>query len=129
MFIHCYKKRNSKQFLDFIGRVVDSLYDSTIKRIFVILDNISIHRAKKVREVILSHHPRITFVFLPTRSPELNLIEVRWMWLQRKAINNSTFTNEHDVGKAVNDWTENYNATHGRRINDILQIGIIDMIT
>jgi hypothetical protein len=53
MLIHCYKKRNSKQFLDFIGRV-DSLYDSTIKRIFVILDNISIHRAKKVREVILS---------------------------------------------------------------------------
>jgi hypothetical protein len=52
------------------------------------------------------------------------------MWLQRKAINNSTFTNEHDIGKAVvNDWTENYNATHGRRINDILQIGIIDMIT
>jgi transposase len=128
MFIHSYKKRNSKQFLDFIGRV-DSLYDSTIKRIFVILDNISIHRAKKVREVILSHHPRITFVFLPTRSPELNLIEVRWMWLQRKAINNSTFTNEHDIGKAVSDWTENYNATHVRRINDILQIGIIDMTT
>ena len=128
MFIHSYKKRNSKQFLDFIGRV-DSLYDSTIKRIFVILDNISIHRAKKVREVILSYNPRITFVFLPTRSPELNLIEVRWMWLQRKAINNSTFTNEHDIGKAVNDWTENYNATHGRMINDILQIGIIDMIT
>jgi hypothetical protein len=39
------------------------------------------------------------------------------MWLQRKAINNNstTFTNEHDIGKAaVNDWTENYNATHGR---------------
>lgn len=38
------------------------------------------------------------------------------MWMQRKAINNCTFTNEHDIGKTVNDWTaENYNTTHGRR--------------
>jgi hypothetical protein len=51
------------------------------------------------------------------------------MWLQRKAINNSTFTNEDDIGKAVTDWTENYNATHGRRIGDILQIGAMNMIT
>jgi hypothetical protein len=34
MFTHCYKSRNSKQFLDFIRRV-DSLYDSTIKKIFL----------------------------------------------------------------------------------------------
>ncbi|MBV9179131.1 MAG: transposase, partial [Nitrososphaeraceae archaeon] len=32
-------------------------------------------------------------VFLPTKSPELNLIEVRWMWLQRNAINNNTSKN------------------------------------
>jgi hypothetical protein len=33
------------------------------------------------------------------------------MWLQRKAINNSTFRNESDIGKAVSDWTCNYNNT------------------
>jgi hypothetical protein len=69
-------------------------------------------------------------VFLPIKSPELNLIEVRWMWMQRKAINNCTFTNEHDIGKTVNDWTaENYNTTHGRRVSDTLQIGLMKMIT
>jgi transposase len=78
---------------------------------------------------VLSHHPRITLVFLPTKSPKLNLIEVRWMWLQRKAINNSTFRNEHDIGKAVNNWTIDYNVSHGKRIAEILQIGVIDMIT
>jgi hypothetical protein len=41
MFTHCYKKRNSHQFLDFIR--VDSSYDCSIKRILLILDNISIH--------------------------------------------------------------------------------------
>jgi hypothetical protein len=40
MFIHCYKKRNGDQFLDFIRRV-DRRYDSTIKQIFLVLDNIS----------------------------------------------------------------------------------------
>ncbi|MGE3859703.1 MAG: hypothetical protein AB7F53_06910 [Nitrososphaeraceae archaeon] len=34
------------------------------------------------------------------------------MWLQRKAINNSTFRNESDIGKAVSDWTCNYNNSH-----------------
>ena len=51
-------------------------------------------------------------VFLPTRSPELNLIEVRWLWMHRQAINNSTFQNERDIGKAVSDWTCDYNKKH-----------------
>ena len=53
------------------------------------------------------------------------------MWLQRKAIDNSTFSidnstfrNQSDIGQAVQGWTENYNATHGKRITDILQIGV-----
>ena len=52
-------------------------------------------------------------MFLPTRSPELNLIEVRWIyWMHRQAINNFTFENERDIGKAVSDWTINYNKKH-----------------
>jgi hypothetical protein len=50
--------------------------------------------------------------------------------MQREAtINNLTFTNEHNIRKALNDWTESYNTTHRRRVSDILQIGIIKMIT
>jgi hypothetical protein len=33
MFTHCYKKKNSKEFIDFIQRV-DSLYDSSVKTIY-----------------------------------------------------------------------------------------------
>ena len=51
------------------------------------------------------------------------------MWLQRKAINNSTFRNESDIGKVVSDWTYNYNEKHSRRITDILQIGVMSMTT
>ena len=121
-------KQESKQFLDFIKRV-DRKYDSSVKQIFLVLDNASIHRSKKVREMIQKYYHRINFVFLPTRSPELNLIEVRWLWMQRQAVNNSTFRNEPDIGKAVSDWTYDYNEKHGRRIADILQIGVMNMTT
>jgi hypothetical protein len=34
----------------------------------------------------------------------------------RQAVNNSTFENEQDIGKAVSDWTINYNKKHvGKR--------------
>ena len=45
--------------------------------------------------------------------------------MQRQAINNSTFENEPDIGKAVSNWTYNYNEKHGRWITDILQIGVM----
>jgi len=121
MYIHSYKNKTGKQFLDFIKRI-DKKYDSSsVKQIFLVLDNasIQIQEGKRNHTEIPSH--RINFVFLPTRSPELNLIEVRWLWMQRQAINNSTFKNEPDIGKAVSDWTCNYNEKYGRRITDILQ--------
>jgi transposase len=123
MLTHCYQQqKKSNQFIDFMNKV-DSVYDSSIKRIFMVLGNTSIiHKSKKkTREALAHHHPRIVPVFLPTKSPELNLIEVRWMWMQRKAIDNSTFGNESDIGQAVSDWTEDYNDTHKNITSHSLQ--------
>ena len=111
MWTHGYKAKTGKQFLDFIKRV-DQKYDDNIKQIFLILDNASIHKSNKVKQTIAKYYPRIQLVFLPTRSPELNLIEVRWLWMHRQAINNSTFENEQDIGKAVSNWIINYNKIH-----------------
>ena len=66
MYTHSYKNKTGKQFLDFIKRI-DRKYDSEIKQIFLVLDNISIHRSKKVQETIQKHYPKINLVFLPTR--------------------------------------------------------------
>lgn len=119
MYTHCYKQRQSSQFIDFLNKV-DSLYDPTIKQVFIILDNASIHRSTKTREAMKNKRPRVVLLFLPTKTPELNLIEVRWMWMHRMAINNSTFENESDIGKAVSDWTKNYNKTHSNTTSHIL---------
>ncbi len=88
----------------------------------MIVDNVSIHISNKVKETLARHHPRIQLVFLPTtRSPELNLIEVRWLyWMQaHAAINNPIFLNEQDIGKAILDWAYNYNKKHGGKTSSI----------
>ena len=118
MFTHGYRKKTGKQFLDFIKRV-DQKYDSNIKQIFLILDNVSIHKSNKVKETLARCNPRIHLVFLPTRSPEINLIEVRWLWMHRQAINNSTFLNEQDIGKAISSWTNDYNKKHAAKTSII----------
>jgi transposase len=120
MLIHCYQKKTGKQFVDFLKRL-DRKYNDTIQNIFLVLDNLSVHKSKKVKEQISKLCPRIKFVFLPVRSPELNLIEVRWLWLQRQAINNSTFKDEQEIGQAVSKWKDGYNKNHGRAITNILQ--------
>ncbi|MGA9171059.1 MAG: transposase [Nitrososphaeraceae archaeon] len=98
-----------------------------MKQVFIVLDNASIHRSKKTRESMKNKHPRIVLVFLPIKAPELNLIEARWMWMQRMAINNSTFENESDIGKAVSDWTKNHNKTHSNTTSHILHHLCVDI--
>jgi transposase len=118
MWTHSYKQKTGKQFLDFVNRV-DQKYDDSIKQIFLILDNASIHKSNIVKETLVRYHPRIQLVFLPTRSPELNLIEVRWLWMHRQAINNSTFENQQDIGKAVSEWAVEYNKKHTSKTSSI----------
>jgi transposase len=105
-------------------------YDDSIKQIFLIPDNMSIHKSNKVKETLARCHPRMHPVFLPTKSPELNLIEVRWLWMHRQAINNSAFLNEQDMGKAAYDWTCDYNKKHAGKTSTIsLQKGSIHVFT
>jgi transposase len=74
--VQCYKRNTAKQFVDFIKRI-DRRYGKNIQNIFLVLDNLSAHKSKKIKGVLAKDCPRIKFVFLPVLSPELNLIEVR----------------------------------------------------
>ncbi len=119
--VQCYKRKTGKQFVDFLKRVDKRYDDKNIQNIFVVLDNLSAHKSKMVKKEISKDCPRIKFVFLPVRSPELNLIEVRWLWLQRQTINNSTFKDEQEIGRAVSKWKNIYNKNHGKANTNILQ--------
>jgi hypothetical protein len=49
--VQCYKRKTRKQFVDFLKRV-DRIYDENIRNIFFILDNLSAHKSKMVKEEI-----------------------------------------------------------------------------
>ncbi|HXS60514.1 MAG TPA: transposase, partial [Candidatus Sulfopaludibacter sp.] len=55
---------------------IDKRYDKKIQNIFLILDNLSAHKSKMVKEEASKRCTRIKFVFLTARTPHLNLIEV-----------------------------------------------------
>jgi hypothetical protein len=51
------------------------------------------------------------------------------LWMQRQTINNSTFLNEQDIGKAVSDWTFNYNKKYVGKASTIsLHKGISNIL-
>ena len=49
MHVQCYRNKTGKQFVDFLKRV-DRRYDKNIQNIFVVPDNLSAHKSKKVKE-------------------------------------------------------------------------------
>ena len=114
------KKKTGKQFIDFLKRV-EKKYDKNIQNIFLVPDNLSVHKSKKVKEELAKDCPRIKLVFLPVKSPEFNLIEVRWLWLQRQIISNSTFKDEQEIGRAFSKWKNIYDKNHCKAITNILQ--------
>jgi hypothetical protein len=121
MHVQCYERKTGKQFVDFLKRT-DKRFDKNIQNIFVVLDNLSAHKSKMVKEEISKYCPRIKFVFLlPVRSPNLSLIEVMLVWLQRQTINNSTFKDKQEIGRAISKWKDIYNKNQGKAIINILQ--------
>jgi transposase len=57
------------------------------KDIILIADNAKYHYSKMVQEA-LKDHPRVRFVFLPSYSPNLNLIERLWGFFKKHVLHN-----------------------------------------
>jgi len=60
---------NATVFLEFLGRLVR---DAKGRKVFLILDNLRVHHAKKVKEWAAARTDRIALFYLPSYSPELN---------------------------------------------------------
>ncbi|CAA9495149.1 MAG: hypothetical protein AVDCRST_MAG12-2317 [uncultured Rubrobacteraceae bacterium] len=93
-------------FIDFLEKVEAWVPDEA-DRIYVVLDNLSVHKAYDVLLFNLAH-PRWEFVFQPKYAAYLNLIEPWWKTLKSLAIKRRAFETweqiEEAVARAVDYW-------------------------
>lgn len=100
-----YKKRRRREFLDFMNELIDD-YPSDVE-IHVILDNLSTHKPKHDRW--LTRHPNVHLHFTPTQASWLNQIEIWFSILSRATLRGASFTNPHQIRRAIDDFIEVYN--------------------
>ena len=77
-----YEKNNADSFVQFLEKVARE----TKENVILWLDNYRVHHSKKVQD-FLSKCTKITLKFLPTYSPDLNVIEWLWGYLRKKYLN------------------------------------------
>ncbi|MEM3208249.1 MAG: transposase, partial [Halobacteria archaeon] len=69
----------------------------------LVLDNYAIHRSRRVREFVEGEEGRrVALVFLPTYSPNLNIIEPFWKFVKAGAASNRFHGSVERLREAVN---------------------------
>ena len=72
---HCLGPRKTNVLFRELLQGLDDAYPAThYQRVYVVVDNYKIHKAKAVEDW-LAHHPRVTLLLLPTYCPRANPIE------------------------------------------------------
>ena len=101
----CTTGRTSANFVTFLTQLVTHWTNGTI---VLILDNLSTHKTLDVLLWALVH-PRVRFLFQPTYSPWLNLIEPWWKTLRSLALKGRCFLNSDEIIHAIRVATEHWN--------------------
>lgn len=101
--VYCeeHERYDAKVFLGFLQATLKKYPEG---KIVMILDNARIHHAKLVQPFLNKMKDRIELMFLPSYSPELNLIEGLWGWLKSCVINNIFFKSLSKVRVAVQQF-------------------------
>jgi transposase len=97
------KLKRRVEFLSFMDELLDDLDQD--KEIHVILDNYCIH---KRNEAWLAAHPNVTFHFTPTSASWLNMVEIWFGILSRKALKGASFQSVDQLREAIEAFVEVY---------------------
>jgi transposase len=101
----CYEKHRAEEFLAFL-QLLARTYPH--RRLHVIVDNLSTHKAPEV-EAWLPKHPRIRIHFTPTSSSWLNQVETWFSILSRRAIRRGAFPSVRALTQAIQRFIDAWN--------------------
>ena len=100
------RRHTSQEFVAFLEDLVAS--QPAGQEIHVILDNLSAHKTKHVRD-FLKRHPVVSLHFTPTYSSWLNQVELWFSKIERDLIHRGVFTSVQDLSKKIMRYIRLYN--------------------
>lgn len=96
------KSRTSTDFIDHLRNIGSYIKKSKIKRFILVTDNASFHVSRQTKQFIDNQLDWLTVIFLPKRSPNLNLVETRVNRnLKKDVCANHNYVTEENLVKAV----------------------------
>jgi putative transposase len=109
-------KGNTKSFFRFVCQCLKA---NKGKKVYMVLDNVRFHHAKRLKPVLERYKHRIEFVFLPPYSPDLNPIERVW-WLMRKQITHNRWVKTLD--ERIQDFEQWCNTVGTSKIKNVCNL-------
>lgn len=99
-------RHTTEEFVAFLGAVVAEQPKG--QEIHIILDNLSAHKTRRVRE-FLAAHPNVHLHFTPTYSSWLNQVELWFSKIERELIHRGIFTSTADLRKKLMRYIREHN--------------------
>jgi hypothetical protein len=108
---HVYSRLSArKRGIEFIAflKQLDQAIDP-LRKIILILDNISMHICKKVREYLLTCPGRFTLVHTPKHASWLNQVEIFFSTLTRQLLHHGNFASLTDLKRRIHNYINRHN--------------------
>jgi len=88
--------------------------------ITLVLDNARYQKCKIVFE--LADKLNIDLLYLPSYSPNLNLIERLWKFVKKKVLYSKYYSDFHDFKSAISDCLNETHTTHKKELSSLLTL-------
>ncbi len=99
------RRHTSQEFVAFLEKLLAA--NKRKRKIHVILDNLSAHKAKRVKE-FFEANPKVTFHFTPTSSSWLNQVELWFSKIERDLIHRGVFMSSRDFTRQIMKYVRKY---------------------
>ena len=111
-------KGNIVTFFSFMAKAVKAFAG---RKLYMVLDNVRYHHAKRLKPILERYKHKIELVFLPPYSPDLNPVERVW-WLMRKTVTHNRWV--QSMEKRIDDfynWIKNTSAQQIKNICNLIE--------
>jgi transposase len=116
-----YERKRQEEFITFL-EYLDKDIPQSITTIHLVLDNLSVHKGKKVQAWLLKH-PRFVFHHPPVHCSWMNQVEQWFSILQRKRLRIADFADKKELGDRLSAFIAEWN----RMAHPFLLIGAISL--